>query len=268
MVCGADSTTDEGRAAAVKVLDGLAEKYPRSLAIRRIALELVSGASSRHQPLTAFLTACSLGEEFRTKASKYITNALAKGIPSIFADIKALYGDESKRAIIGELAETYLQSLEATAKFGLPVEGESDGLSLSRHPPPPVARDPNSSSSSSETVESSAAYLWTLYFLAQHQSALSEHAHALTLITRAIAHTPSLPELWMLKARILKRAGDAVGALQAMGEAQLLDGQDRFLNSKNAKYLLRADQIEEAEKVVGLFTKVRCLLGRPQRTWR
>lgn len=39
-----DSTTDEGRAAAVKILDTLSEKYPRSLAIRRLALELVSGA--------------------------------------------------------------------------------------------------------------------------------------------------------------------------------------------------------------------------------
>ena len=74
-----------------------------------------------------------------------------------------------------------------------------------------------------------------------------------------MVHTPSLPELSMLKARILKRAGDVDGALQAMTDARLLDGQDRFLNSKNAKYLLRADQVEEAERVVGLFTKVRVL---------
>ena len=74
-----------------------------------------------------------------------------------------------------------------------------------------------------------------------------------------MVHTPSLPELSMLKARILKRAGDVDGALQAMTDARLLDGQDRFLNSKNAKYLLRSDQVEEAERVVGLFTKVRVL---------
>ena len=61
----------------------------------------------------------------------------------------------------------------------------------------------------------------------------------------------------MLKARILKRAGDVDGALQAMTEARLLDGQDRFLNSKSAKYHLRADQVAEAEGVVGLFTKAR-----------
>ncbi|KAL8280686.1 hypothetical protein RQP46_007009 [Phenoliferia psychrophenolica] len=210
-----DSTTPEGKAAAVKVLDILTEDFPRSLAVRRLALDLVSG------------------DEFRTKASKYLTDALSKGVPSIFADIKALYADHAKRAIIGELVESYRQSLEATETFGIPL----------------------SASSSEETVESSAAYLWTLYFLAQHHSALSAHSTALSLVDLAMAHTPSLPELSMLKARILKRAGDVDGALQAMTDARLLDGQDRFLNSKSAKYHLRADQVDEAEKIVGLFTK-------------
>lgn len=39
----ADSTTAEGKAAAVAVLDGLAESHPKSLAVRRLALEIVSG---------------------------------------------------------------------------------------------------------------------------------------------------------------------------------------------------------------------------------
>ncbi|KAK4702781.1 N-alpha-acetyltransferase 15/16, NatA auxiliary subunit, partial [Phenoliferia sp. Uapishka_3] len=210
-----DSKTSEGRAAAVKVLDSLADKFPRSLAVRRLALDLVSG------------------DEFRTKATKYLTDALSKGVPSIFADIKALYSDSAKCAIIGDLVENYRKSLEATETFGLPITAES----------------------SEESVESSAAYLWTLYFLAQHHSALSAHVTALELVDLAMAHTPSLPELSMLKARILKRAGDVDGALQAMTEARLLDGQDRFLNSKSAKYLLRADKVPEAEGIVGLFTK-------------
>ncbi|KAI5478629.1 hypothetical protein MNV49_004771 [Pseudohyphozyma bogoriensis] len=211
-----DSKTDEGKAAAAAVLTALTEKFPRSLAIRRINLELVSG------------------DEFRAKASKYLIDALAKGVPSVFADVKSLYSDKAKRDIIGELAEGYRKSLEATATFGVSLDDET---------------------ASDETIESSAAYLWTLYFLAQHYSALSSHAAALTLIDQAIGHTPSLPELPMLKARILKRAGDVHGALAAMTEARALDGQDRFLNSKNAKYLLRADKVEEAEKVLGLFTK-------------
>lgn len=61
----------------------------------------------------------------------------------------------------------------------------------------------------------------------------------------------------MLKARILKRAGDPKGALKAMQEARELDGQDRFLNSKCAKYAIRNDEVISAEEIVGLFTKVR-----------
>lgn len=104
-----DSTTVEGKAAAVKALDALSVSHPRSLAIRRLALDISSG------------------DEFRTKASRYLIDALSKGVPSIFADIKALYGDSEKRTIIGELAKGYRQSLETNGKFGMPVEGESEG---------------------------------------------------------------------------------------------------------------------------------------------
>lgn len=112
-----------------------------------------------------------------------------------------------------------------------------------------------------DSVEASSAYLWTLFFLAQHHSSFgaSSQPAALAILALAEAHTPSLPELSMLKARILKRGGDTIGAMKAMGEARALDGQDRFLNSKDAKYLIRADRVHEAEAVVGLFTKVRSL---------
>lgn len=115
-------------------------------------------------------------------------------------------------------------------------------------------------------MESSTSYLWTLYFLAQHYSTISNHSHALSLLTLATSHTPSLPELSMLRARVLKRAGDEQGAMLAMKEARELDGQDRFLNSKCAKYLVRADKVDEAEEVLGLFTKVRSS-ARALRSW-
>lgn len=60
----------------------------------------------------------------------------------------------------------------------------------------------------------------------------------------------------MAKAMVLKRAGDPLGAAEAMEEARLLDGQDRFLNGKAAKYWLRAGEVDKAEKLLSLFTKV------------
>lgn len=44
-----------------------------------------------------------------------------------------------------------------------------------------------------------------------------------------------------------------------MDEAQSLDTADRYINSKCAKYLLRAGQRERAEKICAKFTRV-CLL--------
>lgn len=116
-----------------------------------------------------------------------------------------------------------------------------------------------------DALESPSTYLWTLYFLASHHSQLGDHSAALSTLSLALSHTPSLPELHTLRARILKRAGDAQGAAQAMEDARLLDGQDRFLNSKAAKYAVRNGEFEKAEKTIGLFTRVRPpeLLLRP-----
>src|SRR5205807_9796697 len=79
---------------------------------------------------------------------------------------------------------------------------------------------------------------------------------ALRLLNMALDHTPTLPELHMLKGRILKRVGDYVGAARAINDTRLLDGQDRFLNTKCGKYLLRAGMVDEAIGIFGLFTKV------------
>lgn len=60
----------------------------------------------------------------------------------------------------------------------------------------------------------------------------------------------------MVHARVLKRSGDLLGASATMTAAWRLDLQDRFLNTKNAKYLFRAGFIPEANAMLGLFTRV------------
>lgn len=115
---------------------------------------------------------------------------------------------------------------------------------------------------SDSTNEPPTTYLWTLYFLAQHYSHLSRHNLALSILDVALTHTPTLPELHTCRARALKRAGDPLGALQSIEEARKLDGQDRFLNTKSAKYHLRAGLSEEAQAIFGLFTKVCAVVSR------
>lgn len=62
----------------------------------------------------------------------------------------------------------------------------------------------------------------------------------------------------MARAMVLKRAGDYQAAAESMEEARLLDGQDRFLNGKAAKYWLRAGDVRKAEELLAMFTKVAC----------
>ena len=171
----------------------------------------------------------SPGDDFKELVKPYLLSALTKGIPSLFVDIKALYCDQQKQQIIEDIVGELQESL------------------ASSHPDPSFPPDMD---------EPPTTYLWTLYFLAQHHSFLSRPARALSLLDLALEHTPTLPELHTCKGRILKRAGDLYGAARCLESARLLDGQDRFLNTKCAKYRLRAGLIDEADEILGLFTKV------------
>ncbi|KAI9286969.1 NMDA receptor-regulated protein 1-domain-containing protein [Umbelopsis sp. AD052] len=169
------------------------------------------------------------GDNFRNRADAYLQSALRKGVPSLFVDIKRLYSDSEKEKIVEELVTGYEISLEKTGHFN----EEQD----------------------EKVVEPPTAYLWTLYFLAQHYDKQRKTELALKTIDRAIEHTPTLVELYMTKGRILKHGGDLEAAARVMNEAREMDLQDRFINSKSAKYYIRNDKIEEAEKILGLFTR-------------
>lgn len=55
---------------------------------------------------------------------------------------------------------------------------------------------------------------------------------------------------------MFQHAGDYFEAARMMDEAQSLDTADRYINSKCAKYFLRAGLIDEAEKMCAKFTRV------------
>ncbi|KAF9083168.1 N-alpha-acetyltransferase 16, NatA auxiliary subunit [Mortierella sp. GBA35] len=167
------------------------------------------------------------GEAFVKVADEYIRNMLRKGVPSLFVNIKTLYTDSAKEAAVEKLVLGYLTSLDKSKGFD----------------------------HSGAVIEPPTALLWTLYFLAQHFDFKRQTEQALEYINRAIQHTPTLVELYMTKGRILKHAGDYVAAMGALNEARELDLQDRFINTKCTKYMLRADNMAEAEKTAVLFTR-------------
>ncbi|CAD6919611.1 unnamed protein product [Tilletia laevis] len=196
-------------------------------AFQTIGASVPTSNAVRRQ-LLSFLPA---GDEFKTEADAYLLAGLKRGVPSLFNDLKSLYADSAKRDIIQSLAESHRSQWAASAS------------------------DSPSSSAEAAAQESPSSLLWALYFLAQHYSAIGDGSKALDTIDAALAHSPTMPELYLTRARILKRVGDLHGAAHAMETGRLLDGQDRYMSSKGALYMLRIGEIEEAVKVVGLFTR-------------
>ncbi|WFD24065.1 hypothetical protein MEQU1_002762 [Malassezia equina] len=163
------------------------------------------------------------GDAFTEHARDYLERALVKNVPSLFSDIKSLYQQPGKQAAIEELVEAFR-----------------------------LRWDPHQDEAANEPPSS---YLFAMYYLVHHYSYTGRPDLALTYVDSILKHTPTMPELHMTRARVLKRAGAYKAAADAMQEARHLDGQDRYLNTKAAKYLLRINEVDEATRVLKLFTR-------------
>ncbi|XP_034859176.1 N-alpha-acetyltransferase 16, NatA auxiliary subunit isoform X3 [Mirounga leonina] len=172
--------------------------------------------------------ALQLSEKFRELMDKFLRVNFSKGCPPLFTTLKSLYYNTEKISVIQELVTNYEASLK-TCDFFSPYEnGEKE---------PPTT------------------LLWVQYFLAQHFDKLGQYSLALDYINAAIASTPTLIELFYMKAKIYKHIGNLKEAAKWMDEAQSLDTADRFINSKCAKYMLRANMIKAAEEMCSKFTR-------------
>lgn len=71
----------------------------------------------------------------------------------------------------------------------------------------------------------------------------------------ALGLAPEVIELLLARAKILKHAGDAVGAAVACDGARRCDLADRYTNSMAVKALFAAGEMELAEQTALLFTR-------------
>ena len=190
-----------------------AESNPRGDAAQRIPLDILQGS------------------DFRQAADRYLQKMLHKSVPSIFANIKALYTDTAKRSMIQELAESYVSGTQSPQTNGN-LERQING-------------------------ETSLFESFALYFLAQHYNyhLTRDLPRAMELIDRAIKMSPKSVDFHMTKARILKHQGSLQEAAEMMEMARALDERDRYINSKAAKYQLRNDENEKAIETMKKFTR-------------
>ncbi|KAI9352659.1 NMDA receptor-regulated protein 1-domain-containing protein [Obelidium mucronatum] len=203
-----------------ELFEDLVDEHRRSNALKRIPLNYASG------------------ERFSRMADSFLRFNFQKGVPSLFMSVRALYVDQGNLEKIQELCMSYVKNLNAHSTFGEPAPSSGDD------------------EDDIQVVEPPSAILWVYYYLAQHFDFLGDRTKALEYINLAIDHTPTLVELFMTKARILKHAGDVKQAMDVMNYGRNLDLQDRCINSKAVKYMLRAGNIEEAEKTIILFCRV------------
>lgn len=158
---------------------------------------------------------------------------LDRGIPSLFANLKHLYADDAKKAVLPALVEEYLAASQASSS-----DAQSNGDAPAK-------------------TDSSKGEGAALYFLAQHYNyhLTRDLAKADEYCDKAIALDDKSVDFQMTKARIWKHKGDLQKASEAMDKARSLDTHDRYINSKAAKYQLRNNENEAALKTVALFTR-------------
>ncbi|KAF8103376.1 hypothetical protein N665_0188s0313 [Sinapis alba] len=165
-------------------------------------------------------------ESFKEAVGKYIKPLLTKGVPSLFSDLSSLYDHPRKPNILEQLLTEMENSIRTTGSYP-----------------------------GSDVKEPPSTLLWTLFFLAQHYDKRGQYDVALGKIDEAIAHTPTVIDLYSVKSRIMKHAGDLTAAAALADEARCMDLADRYINSECVKRMLQADQVSLAEKTAVLFTK-------------
>lgn len=178
------------------------------------------------------------GAAFTKAFFAYARPLLAKGVPSLFNSVKSLYKSPSHVELIDKWIRSVVESLETKKVF--PSE---EGATSS----------PESNGTKSEDPTT---LLWVYYFLALHECEQAEYEKALTTIEKAIAHTPTVMDVYLVKGKILAKAGDAKGAAEAVEKARTMDLADRNLNTLSVKYWLRAHQPVRAAQNMAIFTKL------------
>ncbi|EGT47866.1 hypothetical protein CAEBREN_05652 [Caenorhabditis brenneri] len=171
------------------------------------------------------------GEELRRRLHEWMIPMLRKGAQSLFASLVPLYKYPQKIAVIESLITEYVKKMDDEGYGKVILDGKPGECE-----PPTTA-------------------LWLYVLAAYHFDRCQMSQLALNYIERAIQHTPTVVENYMIKARIYKHAGDYDEAARWMEEAQSLDTADRYINGKCGKYLLRAKRPDEANKMLAKFTR-------------
>lgn len=234
---------------AIKAIEFLIAKYPENVEYIRnyeelnslSARELFKKIGSEFKSKIAKIhELCRIEDrsEFQKEFGQFIKPYFQKNLISLFAEIQVIYETTAHSDAIEEVFLATEASLKSNA-----------------YPDGTVAEFPTE-------------YLWSLYLLAQHYSLKFETLQrAYEYINRAIEHTSTVTEFYIVKAEIEYRMHNNLECLKTINEARKTDLADRYMNNICIKFLLRCMKPSLAEDVLKLFMRDEASLYELQNQW-
>ena len=173
---------------------------------------------------------------------------LRKGIPALYHDICALatmpsYSDPTQQVLCKDPVDFRENSvIKMTMEI---ISGYAKNL-----------RSANTfDGAASPTWEPPSALLWTMFLQCHLYERCGELDKALLLINECLEHTPTATDLYLKKARVLKKMGLIKQAASEAEFGRSLDLQDRYLNNKATKYALRSNDHSHAWELMAMFAR-------------
>lgn len=209
-------------------------QYPKSVAMKRISLTLYPVGN----------------DEWIHAIEEYMQLNIIRGVPSLGEDLSAFYlvpvqKDDSKPILLELTSDpTEIRENECHQHFCRIANEYISSLSIS-----------STFHKSSSDVQPPSALLWVWYLRAILFEHVAEYTSALQFVDKCLEHTPTLVDVYELKARLLQKDGSLDAAVLCIDKGRELDLQDRYINNQTVKYMLQAGQEKDALDRMALFTR-------------
>jgi peptide alpha-N-acetyltransferase len=167
------------------------------------------------------------GADLRKRIDNFARPYVRSNIPSLFSALKSLYSNPEAVPVVEALFLEWKDELTKHNKF------------VTDDAPNPTC------------------LLWVLIYLSMHYIKLGNFQSAKQYVEEAIVHSPTVEKLYSIRAKILKHEGKAVEAAAEADTARKLDLADRYLTNRCVKYMLRANQLNEAERTYATFSRAK-----------
>ena len=186
------------------------------------------------------LTYCPAGPSFDAQLDAFCRRFIKRGAPALGSALERLWAPHQNDVVEGRC-----RGSECCRKVLDIAKTHAEALSSK-----------NTFANGDATTPTSEA--WALYLQAHCLEWLGQLDEAMSVIDRAIEHTPTAVDFPEKKARLLKKAGRIKDAAEMMDTARKLDLADRYINNKCTKYM----QDRSVPSFCGAFTSFKRVVSR------